>query len=404
MRKEPIMSDSSSFFGGSDPIFANKDLLRVQHLPEKDRIIGRDEELTQLANAIKDANHGQTPNNVLIYGKTGTGKSLCTKYITNDLVESAKDNGVTVGVAYVDCFQDSTETRAVQSVADALNVPEDTDISVPMSGLSTSNYYRRLWDILDVQYDVGLVILDEIDKLDNDNILMQLSRATESGKLTDSTLGIIGISNKIRYKENLNERVQSSLSERDLVFAPYDADQLREILHSRSDAFHDDVLGTEVIPKIAALAAQEHGDARKAIDILRYAGEAAYEKDDKKVTEDHVKEAHEREERNRLSELISKLPSHSKRLLNALALQAKQHDNEDPEIPTEEIYPLYNIMCEQEGSDPLKNRRVRDLLSELEFLSVIRQEHRGRGRGRGAHTVNQLVDDPELVIKACKSA
>jgi len=404
VRKGSIMSESSSFFGGSDPIFVNKDLLRVQHLPEKDRIVGRNEELTQLANAIKDANHGQTPNNVLIYGKTGTGKSLCTKYITNDLVESAKDNGVTVGVAYVDCFQDSTETQAVQSVADALNVPEETDISVPMSGLSTSNYYRRLWDILDAQYDVGLVILDEIDKLDNDNILMQLSRAAESGKLTDSTLGIIGISNKIRYKENLNERVRSSLSERDLVFAPYDANQLREILRSRSDAFHEDVLENEVIPKIAALAAQEHGDARKAIDILRYAGEAAYEKDHEKVTEDHVDEAHEREERNRLSELISKLPSHSKRLLNALALQAQQHDSEDPEIPTEEIYSLYEIMCEQEGSEPLKNRRVRDLLSELEFLSVIRQEHKGRGRGRGAHTVNQLVDEPELVIKACKSA
>ncbi len=398
------MSDSSSFFGGDDPIFANKDLLRVQHLPEKDRIIGREEELTQLANAIKDATYGQTPNNVLIYGKTGTGKSLCTKYITNDLTESAKQNDVKIGVAYVDCFQDSTETQAVRSVADALNVPNETNISVPMSGLSTSNYYRRLWDILDAQYDVGLVILDEIDKLDNDNILMQLSRAAESGKLTESTLGIIGISNKIRYKENLNERVRSSLSERDLVFAPYDADQLLDILQSRSDAFHDGVLDDEVIPKIAALAAQEHGDARKAIDILRYAGESAYERGSESVSEKHVDEAHEREERNRLSELISKLPTHSKQLLHALALQAQQHDDDEPEIPTEDVYSLYELMCEQEGSDPLKNRRVRDLLSELEFLSVIRQQHKGRGRGRGAHTVNQLVDDPELVIKACKSA
>jgi cell division control protein 6 len=398
------MPDSSSFFDADDPIFANKDLLRVQHLPEKDRIIGRDEELTQLANAIKDATHGQTPNNVLIYGKTGTGKSLCTKYITNDLVESAKQNDIEVGVAYVDCFQDSTETQAVRSVADALNLPAETNISVPMSGLSTSNYYRRLWDILDAQYDVGLVILDEIDKLDNDNILMQLSRATESGKLTESTLGIIGISNKIRYKENLNERVRSSLSERDLVFAPYDADQLRAILRSRSDAFQDGVLNDEVIPKIAALAAREHGDARKAIDILRYAGESAYERDSHTVSEDHVNEAHEREEQNRLSELISKLPTHSKRLLHALALQAQQHDKNDPEIPTEDVYSLYELMCEQEGSDPLKNRRVRDLLSELEFLSVIRQRHKGRGRGRGAHTLNRLVDESELVIKACKSA
>jgi len=128
------MSDSSSFFGDPDPIFANKDLLRVQHLPDVDRIIGRTEELTKLANAIKDATHGQTPNNVLIYGKTGTGKSLCSKYITNDLVQSATENNVNVGVAYVDCFQDSTETQAVRSIADSLNDPDETGLTVPLSG------------------------------------------------------------------------------------------------------------------------------------------------------------------------------------------------------------------------------------------------------------------------------
>jgi cell division control protein 6 len=398
------MSESTSFFDEPDPIFANKDLLRVQHLPDKDRIIGRDEELTQLANAIKDAAHGRTPNNVLVYGKTGTGKSLCTKYITNDLVSSAEKNDVSVGVAYVDCFQDSTETQTVRSIADSLNDPDTTDVKIPMSGLSTSDYYRRLWNILEARYDVGLVILDEIDKLDSDDVLMQLSRAAESGKIEDSTLGIIGISNKIRYKETLNERVRSSLSERNLVFAPYDANQLGEILNSRIDAFREGVVEDAVIPKISALAAREHGDARKAIDILRYAGESAYERGHEVVQETHVDEAHEREERNRLSELISKLPGHSKLLLNALALQAQQHDDDDPEIPTEDVYSLYEIMCEQESTEPLKNRRVRDLLSELEFLSVIRQQHKGRGRGRGAHTVNQLVDEPELVIKACKSA
>ena len=133
------MSDTSSFFGGPDPIFANKDLLRVQHLPEGDRIIGRNEELTKLANAIKDARYGQTPNNVLIYGKTGTGKSLCSKYITNDLVESASENEVNIGVAYVDCFQDSTETQAVRSIASSLNDPDETGVTVPLSRLSTSN-------------------------------------------------------------------------------------------------------------------------------------------------------------------------------------------------------------------------------------------------------------------------
>ena len=94
---------------------------------------------------------------------------------------------------------------------------------------------------------------------------MQLSRAAESGKLNDSTLAIIGISNKIRYKESLNERVKSSLSERDLVFALYDANQLREILQSRDDAFNEGVLQSDVIPRIAALTAREPGSALRLV-------------------------------------------------------------------------------------------------------------------------------------------
>jgi len=212
------MNDTESFFGDPDPIFVDKELLRVSHLPEGDRIIGREEELGNLANAIKDAQRGGTPNNVLIYGKTGTGKSLCSKYITQDLTEAAAENGVHVDVAYIDCFQDSTETQAVRTVAESFNDRDETGVTVPASGVSTSDCYRRLWKILDARLDVGIIILDEIDKLEDDNILMQLSRAAEAGKVEDSTLGIIGISNKIRYKESLNERVKSSLSERDFVF------------------------------------------------------------------------------------------------------------------------------------------------------------------------------------------
>ncbi|PHQ44181.1 cell division control protein Cdc6, partial [Halorubrum sp. C191] len=211
----------------------------------------------------------------LIYGKTGTGKSLCAKYVSKRLVSTASEEGVTATFAYVDCAQDTTETQAVQTIAEGVNDPEETGINVPDKGLSTSTYYKRLWRILDQRYDVVLILLDEIDKLDDDAILMQLSRAGEAGKITDCKLGVVGISNKIQYKDRMDERVKSSLCEREFVFPPYDANQLREIMQARADAFHDAVLEPSTIPRAAALAAREHGDARKAIDILRYAGEIA---------------------------------------------------------------------------------------------------------------------------------
>ena len=398
------MSSSIDYFGSENPIFRNKELLQVTHLPEGDRIIGRQDQLMNLGNALRPSLRGNTPNNIFVYGKTGTGKSLCSKFISRQVIEGAAENDVKVGYAYVDCLQDSTETQAVQSVADQLNVPERTDLTVPSSGLSTANYYKRLWAIIDSVYDVAIVILDEVDKLEDDSVLMQLSRAVESGKLAESTLGIIGISNKIRYKEELNERVKSSLCERDYVFPPYDAAQLQRILESRRDAFEDDVLEDGVVPKVAALAAKEHGDARKAIDILRFSGELAEDQGDETVKEVHVDQAQEREEQNRLSELIAKSPEHSKYVLLALAFRTQQSDDPSDGIPNTDVYETYRHICEQESTDPLKERRVRDLLSELEFLSIIKQDRRGRGRGKGGYKTNQLVDEPEIVIAACRSS
>ncbi len=398
------MSDSMDYFGSENEIFQNKELLQVSHLPDGDRIIGREDELTNLANAIKPAMRGNTPNNVLVYGKTGTGKSLCSKFITNQAVERAKDNDVSIGVAYVDCLQESTETQAVQSTGHQLNAKEETDISIPHSGLSTSEYYRRLWRIVDTRYDVALIILDEVDKIEDDDILMQLSRAVESGKLTESTVGVIGISNKVRYKDSLDERIKSSLCEREYVFSPYDAGQIREILRSRSDAFHEGVLEDSVVPRVAALAAREHGDARKAIDILRFAGEIAEENDLDAVTEDCVDQAHEREETSRLAELISKSPSHAKLVLEAMALLTQQQEGDDIPITTNEAYELYRRLCDRDRSEHLKLRRVRDILSELEFLSIIDQERKWAGKGKGNYMENRLIDDPEVIIAACNES
>ncbi|SDR35185.1 Cdc6/Cdc18 family protein [Natronobacterium texcoconense] len=398
------MSDSMDYFGSENDIFRNKELLQVSHLPDGDRIIGREDELTNLANAIKPATRGNTPNNVLVYGKTGTGKSLCSKFITNQAIERAKGNDVSIGVAYVDCLQESTETQAVQSAGHQLNDQPETDISIPHSGLSTSEYYRRLWQIIDTRYDVALIILDEVDKIEDDDILMQLSRAVESGKLTSSTVGVIGISNKVRYKDSLDERIKSSLCEREYVFSPYDATQIREILRSRSDAFHDGVLEDGVVPRVAALAAREHGDARKAIDILRFAGEIAEENDLETVNEECVNQAHEREETSRLAELISKSPSHAKLVLEAMALLTQQKEGNDAPVTTNETYDLYKRLCERDQSDHLKLRRVRDILSELEFLSIIEQERKWAGKGKGNYMENRLIDDPAVILAACNES
>jgi len=391
------MSETADdLFTREDPIFANKELLEISHLPGEGRIVGRDNEISQLATAVNPAIFGQSPSNVLIYGKTGTGKSLCAKYVSRRLIETADDEGVTATFAYVDCAQDTTETQAVQTIADSLNDPETTNINVPDKGLSTSTYYKRLWRILDQRFDVVLIILDEIDKLSDDDILMQLSRAGEAGKVTDCKLGVLGISNKIQYKDRMDERVKSSLCEREFVFPPYDANQLRNIMEARSDAFRDGVLEASTIPRAAALAAREHGDARKAIDILRYAGEIAQSNGSKTVKEQFVTQARQRAETDRFRELIRGSTPHSRYVLQALALLSLSNTGNDG-FRTSHVYEIYENICRQEGSDSLSLRRVRDLLKEHAFLDIIEQSKHSGGSAEGSYTKHQLLEDPAVV-------
>ncbi|GGL39640.1 cell division control protein Cdc6 [Halarchaeum grantii] len=391
------MPDTDDLFIREDPVFTNKELLEINHLPDEGRIVGRDEEIRQLANAVNPAIFGQSPSNILIYGKTGTGKSLCAKHVSQRLVETAGEEDIDAVYAYVDCAQDSTETQAVQTLASSVNDRARTDAKIPDKGISTATYYKRLWRILDARHDIVLVILDEIDKLEDDDILMQLSRAGEAGKITDCKVGVIGISNKIKYKDRMDERVKSSLCEREFVFPPYDADQLSSIMRARADAFRDGVLDDAVIPRAAALAAREHGDARKAIDILRYAGEIAQSSGSEAVEERFVVDARERAETDRFRELIRGSTPHSRYVLHALVVLALDDDTDDDGFRTTRIYDVYEQICRQEGLDALSLRRVRDLLKEHAFLDIVEQSRHSGGSAEGTYTNHTLLEDPTVI-------
>lgn len=384
-------------------IFKRRELLEVGHVPKKNRIVGRDDEIEDVGGQLRPVVRNSAPSSFIIYGKTGTGKSLVTQHVAARAKRAAERRGTRVGVVYVDCSQHSTETQAACKVARDLNDEAETGISVPRSGLGAGHYYSYAWEILDDLYDAAVVILDEIDRLDDgrndDNILMQLSRAREAGK-TDVNIGIVAISNKISYRDQLNERVKSSLGDDEFVFPPYDATQLKQIMQAREDAFHEGVLDPDVIPKAAALAAREHGDARKAIRILRNAGEIAEREGDDRVHEFHVDAAQKRAEVDRLEELLSGSTPHTKHVLLALAYLTKQRDGD--EFRTTVIYETYERICEEEGSDPLGLDRIRDLLKEQAFLEIIESYHTGGGRGRGSYTVHQLLKNPDVVFRCVR--
>jgi len=377
-------------------IFRRRELLRVGHVPDRDRIVGRDVELQSIGQALGPATDGGPPSNVIIYGKTGTGKSLVARHVTQRASQRAGRNDVDFSHVYVDCSDADTETRVAREIVAQLAEETADAPDIPQQGIGASEYYRYLWDLLESR-DCCVILLDEIDILRDDDVLMQLSRAEETGK-TDCYLGVISISNKIEFRDRLSERIDSSLQDEDIIFQPYDAGQLREILENRRDAFQDGVLEDGVIPKVAALAAREHGDARKAINILQKAGELAERENDDCVTERHVDRGQQKAEVQRFKELVSGSTPHVKHLLRALALLAQEHQGDA--FATGEIYERYRALAEAEQSDPLGQDRVYRLLKEQSFLGVTESRHTGGGKSEGSYLEHRLMREPDVVLQA----
>ncbi|WP_423746770.1 orc1/cdc6 family replication initiation protein (plasmid) [Haladaptatus sp. SPP-AMP-3] len=378
-------------------VFERKELLKVGHVPQSTRIVGRDSEIESVAAELRPIVRSDPPNNVMIYGKTGTGKSLVTRHVTERARQAAGAQNVDVGTVYVDCAQHNTHTRVARSITRTLNDEDKTAISIPRTGIGSGEYYDYLWEVLDRCYDAVIIILDEVDRLESDDVLMQLSRARESGK-ADCHLGIVAISNKIEYRDRLNERVKSSLREEEFVFQPYDANQLRDIMEHRRDAFKEGVLTGDVIPLTAAFAAQEHGDARKAIEILRHAGELAERQGDELVTEEHIRDAQEWAEVDRFEELLRGSTTQVKFILYALALLTKE--NRGSEFSTSEIFTRYQQICKQLDANVLSEHRVYELLKEQAFLGVVESTRTGGGRGQGSYLEHRLVQDTDIVLKS----
>lgn len=387
-------SDDDLFATGD--IFARRELLRVGHVPDRDRIVGRDTELQNVGQALGPAIDGGPPSNIVIYGKTGTGKSLVARHVTQRARERAITNDIGFSHVYVDCSDADTETRVAREITTQLADETPATPDIPDKGIGANEYYRYLWDLLESR-DVCIVLLDEIDILRDDDVLMQLSRAEETGK-TDCYLGVISISNKIEFRDRLSERIDSSLQDEDIIFQPYDADQLRTILENRRDAFKPGVLQDGVIPKVAALAAREHGDARKAINILQKAGELAERENDDHVTEAHVERGQRKAEVQRFQELVSGSTPHVRYLLRALAKLTENREGDA--FSTHEIYQVYQSIADAEGSDPLSQDRVYRLLKEQSFLGVTESRHTGGGHSEGSYLEHRLMRGSDVVLAA----
>ncbi len=391
--------DTSSVFKG------DRDILRPSYIPEQ--LPHREEQIQDLASIMVTALRGNRPSNVLIFGKTGTGKTAVVRFLEREVNRLKRENSESelddefgdydvdrVEYVYVNCEVVDTHYGVMKNIGNKF-VDEWSD-QIPFTGWPMEKVYDSLREKIDEEPRVVVIILDELDKLvtkNGDSVLYHLSKI--NSELKNSKVSLIGISNNLKFTEFLDPRVKSRLGEEKMIFPPYDAEQLKDILADRAgQAFESEILGNDVISLCSALAAQEHGDARRALDLLRVSAEIAEREKDENVTTDHVYRAKNKIEQDCVREAVNTLPTHSKLVLYSILIIG---DNGGSKLTTGEVFSAYSELSKRSGMDPLTQRRITDLISELDMLGLINARVKSFGRRGRTKEIQASVPKRDII-------
>ena len=355
-----------------ESLFEDKSVLQSQYVPEE--LMHRDEQINQIASILAPALKKNKPSNLFVYGKTGTGKTVSLKYISQKLAEVARQQDISLKILYLNCKLKrvaDTEYRLIAQLARMLGK------NIPATGLPTDEVYNMFFEQIENENTNIILVLDEIDQLvvkAGDDIIYNLTRINSD--LEKSQITIVGISNDHVFADNLDPRVKSSLSEEEMVFPPYNALQIQTILKERSKkAFKKGALGEGVIAKCAAYAAREHGDARRALELLRVSAELAERSEGEKVELKHVDLAEEKIERDRMVEMVRTQPKQFQATLYSIfSIKNKS------KLYTGDVYEIYRDVCKKINLRPLTQRRISDIVGELDMLGIINAKVISKGR------------------------
>ncbi|MCQ2056117.1 MAG: orc1/cdc6 family replication initiation protein [archaeon] len=352
----------------------DRSVLQTTYIPEE--LPHRKEQIDKIVGIIAVALNGEKPSNIMIYGKTGTGKTAVLNYIGKEL-RKADPTNQKCHYVYINCEVTDTAYGVIYSIVDQFTVGKEE--KVPFTGWSLEKLYSELLIEIERRKRTFVIILDEIDNIvlrKGDILIYYLARINEH--LKNSRVSLIGVSNNLKFLELLKPKTKSSLGGESMVFHPYSRKQLEDILNERAKGiFEENALESSVIPLCAAYASRNDGDARVAIDLLRISADIAERNGDSSISEAHVKSARNSMEMDIINEAVKSLTIQSKIVLRSII---KNHEDGIEVMITGDVYSSYEEIAVILGITPLSQRRITDLISELDAMGLINASIKSFGR------------------------
>ncbi|MDP3780249.1 MAG: AAA family ATPase [Thermoproteota archaeon] len=374
-------------------LITNREILHFTYIPNT--IPHRNSEQEQITQTLIPILKHSRPSNLLVYGKPGTGKTLVVKKILSQIQKRVEKSNFPIKLVYANSKEETTLYGLLVGFGRELGLGEK---ELPSTGLAISEVFKRLLKTIEENHYNVVFVIDEIDHLvhlvskTGNDVLYQLTRANE--RLKKATLTLVGISNDLTFKERLDPRVISSLGEEEIVFTNYTVEQLKKILEDRIQlAFIKGAIEESSVNLCAAMAGREHGDARRAIDLLRVAGEIAEREQSNIVKEEHVRKASQKIEEDKETTVLRSYPLHEKLLIIAVMKASG--------LSTGEIYTAYKSLCKVIRQKELTQRRITQMLSEVEMSGIITGKiiHQGI---HGRTKKYKLTISPEMVKNTFK--
>ena len=348
----------------------NPKALTKDYIPEQ--ILHRDKQQEMVTQSLIPLYQKSVPSNLLVYGKPGTGKTLVVTKILKKIQDRVSKNSYQIKIAITNAKDQSNLENVLVDLGRQLGLKSkktsNDKLWVPDTGLSISEVFNRILYIIEKNKINTVFVIDEIDHLaklvdkTGKDILYSITRANL--KLKNSSLSLIGISNDVRFKEELDPRVISTLSEEELVFPAYETNEIKEILEDRVPlAFEENTVTSGALNLCASMACREHGDARRAIKLLDVAAKTAELKQDSSITDEHIRLASQRIEVDKESQQLNAFSLHEKLLVITIM--------KSPNISTGDVYAAYKSLCKTTQQNTLTQRRVTQMLNEIELSGLI---------------------------------